>query len=80
MRPQSVLPAGYDYDAINADVLLHGPDREKCRITLTSARITRMILPPTDADMDAAVVNTSRELVRAAQPSLSAPATLAEPH
>ena len=41
------LPAGYDYDAVNADVLLHGATVKHGRITLASgANYAVLILPP----------------------------------
>jgi len=46
------LPTGYDYDAINADVLLHGATVKNGRITLASgANYAALILPPNDSDV-----------------------------
>ncbi len=60
------LPAGYDYDAINADVLLHGATVKNGRITLASgANYAVLILPPSDADMTPQLLKCLRELVRA---------------
>ena len=60
------LPAGYDFDAINADVLLHGATVKNGRITLASgASYTVLILPPNDADMTPQMLQRLRELVRA---------------
>jgi len=60
------LPAGYDYDAINADVLLHGATVKNGRITLTSgANYAALILPPNDSDMTPQLLQRLRELVRA---------------
>ena len=59
------LPAGYDYDAINADVLLHGATVKNGRLTLTSgANYAVLILPPEDANMTPPVLQRIRELVR----------------
>ena len=60
------LPPGYDYDAINADVLLHGATVKNGRITLTSgASYAALILPPDDVNMTPPVLNRIRDLVRA---------------
>ena len=60
------LPAGYDYDAINADVLLHGATVKAGRLTRPSgASYAALILPPSDADMTPQLLSRLRELVRA---------------
>ena len=60
------LPAGYDYDAINADVLLHGATVKNGRLTLASgANYAALILPPDDANMTPQMLQRIRELVRA---------------
>jgi len=60
------LPAGYDYDAINSDVLLHGATVKSGRITLASgANYAALILPPDDANMTPAMLNCLRKLIRA---------------
>ena len=60
------LPAGYDYDAINADVLLHGAKVKNGRLTLPSgASYAALILPPTDSDMTPQLMQRLQELVRA---------------
>ena len=60
------LPAGYDYDAINADVLLHGAKVKNGRLTLASgANYAALILPPEDTDMTPELLKRIRELVRA---------------
>ncbi|MDB6066797.1 MAG: putative glycosylhydrolase [Pedosphaera sp.] len=60
------LPAGYDYDAINADVLLHGATVKNGRITLTSgANYAALILPPGDSNMTPQLLQRIRKLVRA---------------
>ena len=60
------LPAGYDYDAVNADVLLHGATVKNGRITLASgAKYAVLILPPSDSNMTPKVLERIQELVRA---------------
>jgi hypothetical protein len=60
------LPAGYDFDAVNADVLLHGATVKNGRITLASgANYAVLILPPGDVDMTPAMIECIRKLVRA---------------
>jgi hypothetical protein len=60
------LPIGYDYDAVNADVLLHGATVKNGRITLASgANYAVLILPPSDSNMTPEVLERIRELVRA---------------
>ena len=60
------LPAGYDYDAINADALLHLATVKDGHITLPSgASYAALILPPTDSDMTPQLLQRLRELVRA---------------
>jgi hypothetical protein len=60
------LPAGYDYDAINADVLLHGATVKDGRITLTSgANYAVLILPPDDVNLTPQMLQCLRELVNA---------------
>ena len=60
------LPAGYDYDAINADVLLHGATVKNGRITLPSgASYAVLILPPADVNMTPQMLEGIRKLVRA---------------
>jgi hypothetical protein len=60
------LPAGYDYDAVNADVLLHGATVKNGRITLTSgANYAALILPSDDVNMTPPTLQCIRELVRA---------------
>jgi hypothetical protein len=59
------LPAGYDYDAINADVLLHGATVKNGRITLASgANYAALILPPNDTDMTPQTLQCISKLVR----------------
>ena len=60
------LPAGYDYDAINADVLLHGATVKNGRLTLRSgANYAALILPSSDSDLTPQLLKRLRELVRA---------------
>ncbi len=60
------LPAGYDYDAINADVLLHGATVKNGRITLASgASYAVLILPPDDVNLTPQMLERLGELVRA---------------
>ena len=60
------LPAGYDYDAVNADVLLHGATVKNGRITLTSgANYAVLVLPPSDMNMTPQILERLRDLVRA---------------
>ncbi len=60
------LPAGYDYDAIDADVLLHGATVKNGRITLASgANYAVLILPPDDINMTPQMLECIRKLVRA---------------
>ena len=60
------LPAGYDYDAINADVLEHRVTVQNGRLTLPNGiSYAVLILPPDDTDMSPAVVERLAELVRA---------------
>ena len=60
------LPEGYDYDAINADVLLHGATVKNGRITLASgASYAVLILPPGDVNLTPPTLQCLRDLVRA---------------
>jgi hypothetical protein len=59
------LPKGYDYDDINADVLLHGATVKNGRITLASgANYAVLILPPDDPNMTPQMLQCIRRLVR----------------
>jgi len=59
------LPAGYDYDAVNADVLRHATVKNG-RLTLASgANYAVLILPPQDVNMTPQTLRRIRELVRA---------------
>ena len=60
------LPAGYDYDAINADVLLHDATVKNGRLMLASgANYAALILPPDDANLTPRMLECIRELVSA---------------
>jgi hypothetical protein len=60
-----VLPAGYDYDAINADVLLHRAAVKNGRLTLPDGMsYAALILPPSDADLTPQLLQRILELVR----------------
>src|SRR5262249_48393522 len=60
------MPAGYDYDAVNADVLLHGAKVKDGRITLASgANYAVLVLPPNDVNMTPQLMERLRDLVRA---------------
>ena len=60
------LPAGYNSDAVNADVLLHGATVKNGRVTLASgANYAVLILPPTDSDLTPQLLQRIAELVRA---------------
>jgi hypothetical protein len=60
------LPAGYDYDAVDADVLLHGARVKNGRVTLASgANYAVLILPPDDINMTLRMLKCIRRLVRA---------------
>ena len=59
------LPAGYDYDAVNADVLLHHASVQNGRLTLDSgANYAALILSSEDTDMTPPVLARISELVR----------------
>ena len=59
------MPPGYDYDAVDADVLLHGATVKNGRITLASgANYAVLILPPDDINMTPKMLQCLRKLVR----------------
>jgi hypothetical protein len=59
-------PDGYDYDAVDADVLLHGATVKNGRLTLASgANYAVLILPPDDINMTPPMLKCIRKLVRA---------------
>jgi hypothetical protein len=60
------LPVGYDFDAVNADVLEHGATVKNGRLTLASgANYAVLILPPGDVNMTPPMLQCLRKLVRA---------------
>ena len=60
------LPAGYDYDAVDADVLLHGATVKNGRLTLASgASYAVLIMPPDDSNMTPQTLQRISKLVRA---------------
>ncbi len=65
MRPDKpALPAGYDYDAINADVLLHRAEMKDGRLTLPGgASYAVLVLPPDDDIMTPSLLRRIRDFV-----------------
>jgi len=67
-------PAGYDYDAINADVLLHRTTVKNGRIMLPDGvSYAVLILPPEDPNMTPEVLKRIHELVREGATIFGAP-------
>jgi hypothetical protein len=59
------LPAGYDYDYVDAGVLLHGASVKQGRLTLASgANYAFLVLPPEDINMTPEMLEGLRKLVR----------------
>ncbi|MEI8291450.1 MAG: glycosyl hydrolase [Verrucomicrobiota bacterium] len=59
------LPAGYDFDAVNADVLLHRSTVKNGRLTLASgANYAALVLPQTDSDLTPPLLERIGKLVR----------------
>jgi len=68
------LPAGYDFDAINADVLLHSATVKSGRLTLASgANYAALILPAADPDMTPRLLQRIAELVHDGATVVGAP-------
>ncbi len=68
------LPNGYDYDAINADVLLHHASVQEGRLTLDGGASYRvLVLPPDDPAITPRLLKRIRDLVRAGLIVLGAP-------
>jgi hypothetical protein len=68
------LPNGYDYDAINADVLLHHASVQDGRLTLDAGASYRvLVLPPDDPAITPRLLKRIRDLVRAGLIVLGAP-------
>jgi hypothetical protein len=61
LRP--ALPEGYNFDAIDAELLLHGLAIDQGRWTLPSGMSYRVVVLPEDGVMSAAVLGRIRELV-----------------
>jgi hypothetical protein len=60
------LPKGYDYDGVDADVLMQGATVKNARLTLASgANYAVLILPPNDINMTPPMLTCLRKLVRA---------------
>ena len=67
-------PTGYDFDAVNADVLLHGATVQNGRLTLASgANYAALILPEEDRQMTPRMLARIAELVRAGATVVGAP-------
>jgi hypothetical protein len=66
MRPcNPPLPSGYDYDAINADVLLNRAQVANGRLTLPDgASYAVLVLPPDDANMTPQMLRRIHDFVR----------------
>jgi hypothetical protein len=59
------LPEGYDFDAVDSDVLLHGATVQNGRLTLASgANYGVLVLPPDDINMTPEMLDCIRKLVR----------------
>jgi hypothetical protein len=59
------LPDGYDYDSVDADVLLHGATVKDGRLTLASgANYAFLVLPSDDINMTPEMLKGLRKLVR----------------
>jgi len=60
------MPAGYDYDAVNADVLLNGASVKNGRLTLASgASYAALVLPSGDINVTPRLLERLRELIEA---------------
>ena len=60
------LPAGYDFDAVNTDVLLHGATVKDGRLTLASgASYAALVLPPNDPEFTPQTLQRIHDLVAA---------------
>ena len=63
---QPALPKGFDYDAVNADVLLHGATVQDRRITLASgASYAALVLPENDLTMTPEMLDCIGRLIKA---------------
>lgn len=62
---EPALPIGYDFDSVDAGVLLHGATVKNGRLTLASgANYAALILPPSDINMTPQMLDGIRKLVR----------------
>lgn len=69
-----VLPAGYSYDEVNADVLLNGATVKDGRLTLASgANYAVLALPPGDLNMTPTLLSRLSTLVREGATIIGAP-------
>ena len=72
------LPPGYDYDGINADVLLHQASVKDGRLVLNSGMSYRvLVLPPSQRTMTPVLLRKLREFVAAGLTIVGAPPTKA---
>lgn len=68
---QALMDAGYNYDHINTDSLLHCTVRERMLVTTGGAQYRALVLPPLDA-MNAELAGKLRDLADAGLPILFA--------
>jgi hypothetical protein len=68
---QAIMDAGYNYDHINADSLLHCSVRDKMLVTMGGARYRVLVLPPLNA-IDAALAEKLHGFASAGLPILFA--------
>jgi alpha-L-rhamnosidase len=68
---QAIMKAGYNYDHINADSLLHSAVRDQTLVTTGGARYRVLVLPPLDA-IDAALAEKLQSFATAGLPILFA--------
>ena len=62
---QPAMPAGYDYDSVDADVLVHGATVDGGRVRLASgASYAVLVLPPNDANLTPGTLGAIDRLVR----------------
>lgn len=60
------LPTGYDFDAVDAEVLLHGATVKNGRLTLASgANYAVLVMPPDDTNLTPPMLSCLRKLVHA---------------
>jgi hypothetical protein len=68
---QAIMDAGYNYDHINADSLLHSTVRDQMLVTMGGAHYRVLVLPPLDA-IDAALAEKLQSFATAGLPILFA--------